>query len=486
MRCVFLVPPSFDGHREVERVFGCTYGLYPIPNIFFLYVAAVFLKNGYKTEYIDAPVLSWSKKKFLDYIKNNKSDIYLFYTVNLAKQTDKIAAEYIKSIYPDSWVIFMGPSATYEPFEYLKEDFSIVIAGEMEETAGDLAQNLARVSKEGTGLLRLIKGIHYKINGRVESNPVADPIVNIDNLAFPARHLIRKEKYYNPKLSVTPFTALLTSRGCLFRCRYCVPNSQSFARELAYRIGHDDYRKPKVTVRSFENVYAELKEIKKDGYKGISIIDDQFISDGIREIKIAQAMGELGFVWGCLSRADKITENIAKAFSENNCRYVDVGVESFSQDILDDIKKGALVGKMYNGIKLLKKYSVPIKLNILFGASPKETLTTIRYTMKVVNDLNVDSVMVGICNPFPGTEFWDIAQKERWMEQSGYRPVDVQKEATITYAHLTSRMLEKEVKKANISFFLSPKFISKNLDRFKNPFTLLKDCNSLLKKLTKP
>ncbi len=43
MRITLLVPPVLEGTREVERVFGCTYGLYPIPNIYVLTVAFVWI-----------------------------------------------------------------------------------------------------------------------------------------------------------------------------------------------------------------------------------------------------------------------------------------------------------------------------------------------------------------------------------------------------------------------------------------------------------
>jgi hypothetical protein len=42
----FLDPPVERGQRIPERVFGCTYGLYPIPNIFLLYSAAVLEDRG--------------------------------------------------------------------------------------------------------------------------------------------------------------------------------------------------------------------------------------------------------------------------------------------------------------------------------------------------------------------------------------------------------------------------------------------------------
>jgi radical SAM superfamily enzyme YgiQ (UPF0313 family) len=484
MKFTFLIPPVLSGKREVERVFGCNYGAYPIPNIFMLYCASIVRKFNEIAVFIDAPLLKWQKDEFINFICKDDSVAYVFYTVNLSKKTDLIALDIIKNYKPDLWVIFMGPSPTYGPEDYLKLDKTIVIRGETEETFESLLPILINNSDRDFNMLRSCTGISYKLNGEIVHNPKRDPIANIDKLLFPARDLTDKNKYFNPKLGVTPFTVLLTSRGCSFRCRYCVPNSLSFARELEFRNGLGSWRKPAVTIRSFDNVLEELILLKKEGYKSISVLDDQFIWDGEREIKIALAMGRLGFVWGCLSRGDMITEDIARAFSQTNCQYVDIGIESFCQEILNDIKKGTTVQKLYNGIELLKKYNVPFKLNILFGASPLETEQTIKHTLKVAKELQPYSIMVGICNPFPGTEFWEIAKRENWLLTPDYLPVDVQKESTIRYPHLGRNDLEREVKLANIKFFFRPKFIIKNLIKIKQPKVLIKTIKSLMRKMT--
>lgn len=486
MKWTFIVPPVLCGNREIERVFGCTYGLYPIPNIFMLYCASVVRKTDQPVSYIDAPILKWKEKDFTKYIQNSSSNAYIFYTVNLAKETDLKALKIIRSCKPNSWVIFLGPSPTYEPNDYLTDDKIIVVRGEMEATLYFLAKIFGTGKDVDCETLSSCNGISYRLNGELKHNPNREIISDIDNLPFPARDLIDKSKYFNPKLGVRPFTPILTSRGCSFRCRYCVPNSLSFARELEYRKGVSGWSKPKVSVRSYENVYEELLWLKRNGYQGVSILDDQFIWRKDREIKIAEAMGKLGIKWGCLSRGEMITEDIAHAFSENNCRYVDIGVESFCQEILDDIKKGTTVEKLYKGIMLLKRYNVPVKLNVLFGASPLETKYTIKQTMSVIKSLDVESIMVGICNPFPGTEFWDIAKRNNWLLTSEYTPVDVQKESTVEYPNLSKDELEKAVRKTNLRFFLNPKFILKNISKVTNPSIFLKSAHSLFKKLTKP
>ena len=55
--------------------------------------------------------------------------------------------------------------------------------------------------------------------------------------------------------------------------------------------------------------------------------------------------------------------------------------------------------------------------------------------------------------------------------------------ANINYPHLSSKELQEIVYKANLQFFLSPKFIFKNIVRLKNPFFIFEAIKANLKKL---
>lgn len=73
-----------------------------------------------------------------------------------------------------------------------------------------------------------------------------------------------------------------------------------------------------------------------------------------------------------------------KCFKKYNCKYVDLGVESFDDEILKYIKKDVTAAKIKESIQLLQKYDVSVKLNILIGTSPIETEETIKNTYKEV------------------------------------------------------------------------------------------------------
>ncbi len=458
MKITFLVPPSIDGNIP-ERVAGCAFLLYYVPNIFLLSAAAVLEKAGFEVKYREATIKKWDRGHFLAFLKEDLGDVYGFYSVNLSQETDMQALKDIRQIRGDVPVVFFGPAPSDRPAEFVVDENTYVVRGEAEYTMLDLVKALStKLAIKG------IKSVSFKDNGKIVHNANREPIEDLDALPFPARHLLEeRDVYYNPKLGKRPFTAVCTSRGCSYRCIYCVPSSLSFSRELEYK--HHVGKKPPVRKRSPENIIEEFKLLKSLGYKAVNVQDDQFVWGEERTVKICEGIKGLDIVWGCSARSDHLNEAIVKAMSAAHCKFIDLGVESFNQEILDYVKKDIDVKKNEEAILLVKKYGISAKINIMFGASPLETMDTIQKNMDEVKRLKVDQVMYNIANPFPGTDFYKIAKENSLFVYGDYKPVNVAKEANIAYPHLGKRDLEKAVRRANFAFFLTPRFILKNVRR---------------------
>ncbi|MCF6158954.1 MAG: radical SAM protein [wastewater metagenome] len=458
MKITFLVPPPIDG-KIPERVSGCAYLLYYVPNIFILSAAAVLEKEGYRIRYVETTIKKWDRRRFLTFLGDDLSDIYCFYSVNLSRQTDILALKDIRKIRNTVPVIFFGPAPSDRPIEFIADENTYVVRGEPEYSMLELINSLKNRSK-----IIDIKSVSFRDNGEIIHTHNRKPIEDLDILPFPARHLIEERNvYYNPKLGRRPFTAVCTSRGCSYRCTYCVPSSLSFSRELEYK--HHAGRKPPVRKRSPENVIEEFTLLKLQGYRAVNVQDDQFVWGEERTVKICEGIRNLGIIWGCSARSDHLNETIVRAMASAHCKFIDLGVESFDQRILDYIRKDIDVKKHEEAINLVKRYGISAKINIMLGASPLETMTTIKKNIREVKRLKVDQVMYNIANPFPGTEFYQVAKENKLFVYGDYRPVDVAKKANITYPHLSNTDLEKAARRANFTFFLTPRFILKNVRR---------------------
>ena len=457
MKITFLIPPSLHGQRPAERSSGCTHVVYPTPNIYELTVAALVEKTGlFTVAYKD---FTYEKDEFGTFIAEDDSDCYSIWTVNLSVETDLNAVSVISSLRPEAYCLLIGPGSTYYVEKCLVNEKTIVVRGEP-----DLALCEVLEAFEKKADWRQVDGISYLQDGKVVNNKPHAILRNLDELPFPARHLLGNRVFHNPKIKVTPYTPVLTSRQCPFKCIYCVPSSLTFAREIEFR--RDNGRKPPVSFRSTENVEKELELLSRQGYRSIGFMDDNFIWNEKRTGELCAALKKYGFRWGCQARVDAITEPIAKMLGDSNCDYVDLGVESFDDEILKYIKKGITREQIYNAVGLLKKYGVPVKLNILIGTSPLETKDSLRDTLRRARNIGADQIMFNIVSPFPGTEFYDLAKKNGWIATGDYVPTDVQRSSIVNYPDLSAKEMEKILYRANLRYFLSPSFVWKQLRRF--------------------
>lgn len=130
---------------------------------------------------------------------------------------DLEASKVIRRIRGDlPFIVFMGPQPTYEPDAFINHSNDIVIRGEIELTMEEFTTN---------GRVENIQGISYQKNGKINHNPARPFIDNLNELPFPARHLIKKDKYFNPKLRSRPSAVVLASMGLceplLLLCSVC-------------------------------------------------------------------------------------------------------------------------------------------------------------------------------------------------------------------------------------------------------------------------
>ncbi|MBI3814444.1 MAG: radical SAM protein, partial [Nitrospinae bacterium] len=273
--------------------------------------------------------------------------------------------------------------------------------------------------------------------------------------------------YFNPKFRKRPHTIMMTSRGCAFKCHFCVPNSISFARELEY-MRYNNGKKPPVQIAGAKRVIEEFKTIKNQGFNSVMIVDDQFLWARNRTLEICRGIKELGMEWGCLSRADFLTdEDVVKEMAGAGCVSIDIGVENLNQDVLDYIEKDLMVENVYKAIGLLRKYGIEPKLNIMFGTSPKETAQDIINTVEKLKRLDVSNIMFSIATPFKGTKFYDFCKEKGFLvdESDNINPLG---KSMISYPHLSKEELEKLERYAYRSFYIRPRMIMKRVASYRS------------------
>ena len=458
MKFSFLhVPPGFRFSRDTKNPQKI---LSYHPPLGALYIGSVLEKEGHNVEVYDLLAEKYPAdiiRKILPssdaigittYSSAYQETLKGGYYTYAYKETAEIA-KYIKELDSKIPIIIGGPHCTVQPKKCLDEISSadISVEGDGEHIISDLAKAL-----QGKKKLADIAGIHYKQNNEIKKAKPAIVIENLDEIPFPARHLI--DKYDMSKNSrkhnfKPNFTTIITGRGCPFNCSFCTRNA------LGYRI----FRK-----RSVENVVNEIKEIDEK-YDSVMIVDDTFLADVERANEILDRIIEIKpdldiYVQG--ARVDTAEPKLYDKMRKAGVKHLYYGLESANQDVLKFYNKQATVDQIKNAVNLGHEKGFFTVGTFILGA-PIETKKHIERTIKFALSLPLDTVLFTILTYKYGSPLWEQAEKEGKLSDSdGYTVVADSKKGL---GNFTREELEAFWTKAILKFYLRPSYIAKQTVR---------------------
>lgn len=312
------------------------------------------------------------------------------------------------------------------------DNIDFAIRGEGEYSFLDFVKNIEK--KKPT---KNIKGLSYKNkNGKIINNPKPCPIIELDKLALPARHLLPMDKYFAAAKKgrviegLLAFgqkrTSLITSRGCPFTCTFC---SVNLTMGRSWRC------------RSPKNIIKEIKLcIKDNNIKYFDILDDNFTLDINRAKKICRLIikNKFKIKWSTPNgiRADRVDNELIYLMKKAGCIQVKFAPESGNKNILDNIIKKKLdLEKVKEAVKICKKNKLSVEAFFIIGF-PEETESdiwdTINYA-KELRRLGCDFCYFFIATPYFGTEMYDNAVSNGYLDITKY---DINKVSTTTNKYL--------------------------------------------------
>ena len=261
--------------------------------------------------------------------------------------------------------------------------------GEGEETLVELVRAYQNGSSWGN-----IKGIAYQDQGRPVLTAPKDPIQDIDSLPEPARHLIPLGRYRALGLPIS----MTTSRGCPFKCIFCVGRKMVGARVR--------YRNPK-------KIVDELAYLKTLDFHQINIADDLFTASKKHCMAVCDEIlqRKLKIQWTSFARVDTVSRPVLERMKQAGCTAVSFGVESGSPEILTTIKKGITLNQVVDAVTMCNDVGVTPQASFILGL-PGETLQTLQQTVAFAEQLKGMGVLHGyhLLAPFPGTDVRENSQ----------------------------------------------------------------------------
>lgn len=356
------------------------------------YIAASLAENAIPVEVLDLFNNPCSSGELRRVIREKMARI-----IGLSATTENYSnairiARLIKDVDPSTVVVLGGPHVTFTAEETLQETaVDVVVRQEGEFSMVELAQYYLR----GRGSLERITGISFRDRaGAIIHNEPRPLIGNLDELPMPARHLFSDGRY------ATRYEPFITSRGCPYRCIFCSASAMSGGR---YRM------------RSAPNVIDEIVFLANQGRKRINFSDDTMTASTRRLGAICDLLArlDLEIEWLCESRVDVLTLEILQRMRRLGCSIIQFGVESGSQQVLDQIQKGITTAQVEAAVRSAFQSGYDTIICSFMVGHPFDTEDTVQQSIDFATKLQSTygvEVRFHVCTPYPGTHL--ILNKE--------------------------------------------------------------------------
>ena len=445
---VALVYPPYGPVRNEPGIKTVkeNYGIFP--SLSLLYVAGILEDAGCEVLFIDAHAEDLTLDETVARLRAFGPE-YVGYTLTTYLFFQSM--DWIKAIRAelDIPVIVGGVHLSIYPREtlgYTAIDYAVT--NEAEVALPELL--VALVKKRN---LADVRGIAFRQpDGTVVVTPKAADC-NVDQAPFPARHLIDNSIYYSFISQYKNFTCFITSRGCPYKCIFCEQGSKPFR------------------ARSPTNVVDELElSYKEYGIRELDFFDSSFTIRKDRVIAICDEIKrrKLPIVWAARTRVDCITDDVLKAMRSAGCNRIYYGIESGNREILQTLKKSTSLEMYKDVVSRTKAHGINTFGYFMVG-NPHETEATIRQTIRLALDLDLDYAQFSKVTPMPATEMYTLLLKETgrdyWREHIlNGNDEDIPR----PLCDMTDAEIQRWTRLAYLRFYYRPKYMARAFKRLQS------------------
>jgi len=215
------------------------------------------------------------------------------------------------------------------------------------------------------------------------------PISDLDSLPYPDYDLFDMGRY----LDILGGLEVISSRGCLFRCSFCI---------------HGAPYAPRFRQKSVKYFVKELNHLA-NRYKidNFFFQDDMFTANKKWITEFAEAMKENQFTFTCNARPETIKEDVAKNLKIAGCTMVNIGIESGSKEVRYEVLNRRIRFRtMLYAFKCAKNCGLKTYSYNMIGL-PNETKIQVKRTIVVNQRIQPDYLQVSVFQPYVGTALHD-------------------------------------------------------------------------------
>lgn len=400
-----------------------------------LYISAYLEQHGYENEVFDSTFSSFNNLRAR--LLQQRPQAIGIYTNLMTKLNVLRIVQFIKSndALQHTKIVLGGPEVRNHALNFLEHGADFIVSGEGEQTMLELVQYI-----EGsfTGTLADIEGVSW-LDGKngMRQNKERTKLKNIDVLPFPNRHKVNLSLYFDAWKGRhgTSTMSVSTMRGCPYSCKWCsrAVYGQSYRR-----------RSPSIVVDEIAHIKANY------AVDSLWFVDDVFTVSHQWLEKFTEEITQRNLVmpYECISRADRMNEEVIINLKKSGCFRVWIGAESGSQKIIDLMDRRVEVEQVQQMIQLARKHGLQAGTFIMVGY-PGETKEDIYATVQHLKNADPDLFTITVAYPIKGTPLYAEVE-ERFVtnlpwDSSTDRDIDFTRTYNRRYYDYAIQMINYEV-----------------------------------------
>jgi len=426
------LPKNIDDRWDFDQIIQ-PYGL--------ACISSFMKQNGLDVELFDAGPYRMTRKQIIRHVIQSEADILGLSVMTYALPVIASFIRDLKEVLPSITIVVGGPHIFSETESTMRHhpEVDICCTSEGEEVMVDLVDAL----QKGRDLAE-VKGISYRKDGLVITNPARGFLKDLDAYPFADWDALPMDKYWDVFTTKQNYARFMGSRGCPYACTFCD----------APRVMGKKLRR-----RSPESIVGELTYLYDKFNVREFLFGDSTLNvnrNWLNEVCEGLINMDRPMIWRASLRADRLEREQLLLMKRAGCAKIVMGIESGDEDALIRMKKGETLDEIKKGLEVLKTVDIESSHGFVLGM-PGDTVQSIRNTIQFAKEIDTAMCSFSLATPFPGTEFHEQAQEE------GVEIDDWSKFDFYGVPYVPQGMTEKELrdlyKECVRTFYFRPKYL---------------------------
>lgn len=441
-----------------------------------LCISAFLEEHGFENEVFDATFSSFGKLK--QHLLKTQPDIVGIYTNLMTKLNVLRLIRCIREepVLAKTKIILGGPEVRHHAENFLNHGAHVIVIGEGEQTMLELCEFYSGKKSSldeipGIAFLQSFEERSHSVPTQAGSEsagigPMLIPpkagqhdnnlfeatslrqrefvmtaprsnLRTLDELPFPNRKKVNLQLYFDAWKNRHGASAisLSTMRGCPYTCKWC-----------SRAVYGESYRR-----RSAAKVAIEIQSLQQQySFDTIWFVDDVFTISHkwLREFHNELLQKNIFIRYECITRADRLNEEVIRLLKESGCFRVWIGAESGSQKVIDAMDRRVDVQQVREMIQLAKQNGIEAGTFIMLGY-PGEEDDDVKQTLRHLKISDPDYFTITLAYPIKGTPMYEEVESKfieqlPW-ENSTDRQIDFKRAYSRNYYDYAVRWIYNEM-----------------------------------------